>query len=100
MPLKGAAKGAYEMLAGATLIEGVYAAMATDSRNEYVKDALLHGIPAAIVLNPLCPPDVMGWLCNNHNFYNVVGGSATSWLELIGKVADIEASWKESGAKP
>ncbi len=93
---QGPQPDSYLLLAGATLVEGVYAAMMLDVSNEFVRDALRTGISAAIVIRAECPVDALDWLCHNANFYNSVGGSATSWLELLNRIPDIEGSWKET----
>lgn len=94
-PPQGAQDGFYELIAGATLVEAVHTAMAIDASSEYIREALKNGIPAAIILRRETPSDAMMWLTNNHNFFNAMGGSATSWLELLVKVPDCEGSWKD-----
>ena len=98
--LQGESPGTYELLAGATLVEGVYVARTLEPQNEYVLDAERNGIPAAIIVRKETPGEVQSWLTHNHNYFNSVQGSITSYIELMAKIPEIEGSWKDTRRKP
>ena len=75
----------------ATLAESVYEALERDPTNQNINITFRNGIPGAIVFTPRTPVDVLEYLKELHN--NFHGGVATSFLEVYGKVDEVEAGW-------
>ena len=67
--------GVYQVLAGATLIEGVYLAQSLQPNHELVTEALSSGVPSTLVLRRETPAWALTWIKNNHNFFNPLAGS-------------------------
>ncbi len=57
-------------------------------------EATTTGILSCLVFNSDTPSDVLVWITDNHNDYNRLGGSATSFIQLMEKVEEAEAAWK------
>ncbi|CAK0824466.1 unnamed protein product, partial [Prorocentrum cordatum] len=90
----GAAKDSieFQMLAGATLMEGYFLAVETDPENEFVVAAAESGYQNCIVLRGDTPTDVLIWVMNAHNKFH--GGAMTSFLELIEGVDNVITGWR------
>ena len=84
------------MIAGASIIEAVYAAEKSEPNNVYITYLKVNGINI-IVLATDIPTDVIKWIKNEHNQYHL--DATTHFIEVYEGAPRLKASWDQHTAQ-